>query len=586
MPLRNEQTSGEEVADDLRDESPPDSELNTIQDRLLSPAHVGHHLRRSIAKRTPAEVARGFVDEVLGGRTVDLSKLQKTLVTTCPSRPNVLLHTTMTQEVLNQIPTEWKGSKVHLRKGRWKGKWTLELKEDFVGINKQWYLFEFETARRRFIPSLEQVFGILCIPHPVKKKPLYRVTQKDLYNLLKADVNWLTPQKRVVVVSQRYLRKLLKVQPFEYNQAQPAMLTQSEIPALLPQGTSEPPTGHQEPPIPSSPSKPLHPWQAPLQQKWQESRPRESFVSLKSRLKIMAKLLEESNQTLSSNSVLKEANQGPVGLLNKLGLVCLDITPAYTRTGPNRPSPVRQLWVALMLIAEPCYLPPPVHIVQAIWVDLVTEVQKLDSLDNFVERNWLLSVECMDLTHLLSSCCDGGMSGTHDQHEHGTSSTPTQLSSVHPGIAGTTSLPEVAKTHIHSVRCETEHVNIADSSSWTEYLSNPLSHLFIPVLVSEPVAVLWTVARVAALHGQDRWKLPTKLSPHDSVEHVLLWEVFYMRKGMVACAWCDDSAEVVQICGTSPRIIMMWDGAGAFFPVVKQDVFDGLKQACSSHKAC
>ena len=579
MPLANEPTTDDGVADATCGGSPPDSEPNTFQDDFLSAEHVAYHLKGMIANRTPAELAQGFIEEVLGGSTDDVSKAQKVVVRTCPSRPNVLFYTTMTQTLLNQIPTEWKGSKVHVRKGKWKGKWMLDMKEYLLGI-QQWYLYDFETARKRFIPSLEQVFGILCIPHPLKNQPLHRLTKKDLYNLLKGDVHWLTPQKRVVVLTQRYLRKQLKVQPPVNSHAPHAMPTQNEITAPLPQGTSEPPIVDQDTSIPPRRFQPLIPWQITLQQKWKEARPKDSQVGLDSRLKIMAKLLEESRQILRSKSVSTAANQGPEGPPNQLGLVCLDITPAYTRTGLNRPSPVHQLWVALMLIAEACYLPPPVDILQEIWVDLVTELKKLATFDNLVERNWLLSIECMDLTHLLSSCCAAGIVANDNPHSSSTSSTPFQVAKVHQGTPPLRSLQDLAKTHVHSIRCETEHVNIADSSNWAEYLTNPLCHLFIPILVSEPVAVLWTIARVAGLHGQDRWKMPTELSPGDSAENVLLWEVFYMRKGMLACAWCDDSAEVVQVCGTFPRVILMWDGVGTFFPVVKQDVFDGLKEAC------
>eukprot|EP00963_Diacronema_lutheri_P003037 scaffold245_cov341-Pavlova_lutheri.AAC.2 len=108
--------------------------------------------------------------------------------------------------------------------------------------------------------------------------------------------------------------------------------------------------------------------------------------------------------------------------------------------------------------------------------------------------------------------------------------------------------------------------------------------MFLPILLEEPLVVLWPLAIQVGADGQDTWKLASKLSPEESGRHLFLWQVFFARDGSVGNAWCDGRDEVLQLCVSLPRLILLWDGAGRFYPVVKETVYKELESSCKDRE--
>eukprot|EP00963_Diacronema_lutheri_P003038 scaffold245_cov341-Pavlova_lutheri.AAC.3 len=381
------------------------SEMDVVAaHNLLAYEVVEHQLVCRIGSMTPTELANGFLKAALTRTTDDYQRLKKTLRSTPPPQPKQLLNTTLCQACLDQLPSEWDGTKLYCRKGKWKGKWMLTRSRPTKMGSYQWFLYDGHTAAKRYIPSLEQVFCMLNFPHPKTKTPLHRSSQKEVYSFLKADTHWLTPSKRVVMLTLRHLRNAQKVVG-EDGELQNATLKATGIPAMLPPttGIAQDPVSHRWE-CPREPPRNRQYWQPMLRRKWTQSRPTESYAPLSKRLKMLAKLIIESKQGLNTPPVDTSLYGIHNALVKNYGLTFVNVTKPLPVEDCTQASATRQVWLALMLVEDPCLLPPPLDVVAESRHELLGAVQNEEVLRNVLLRNSLMNVQCMDFESIWELC--------------------------------------------------------------------------------------------------------------------------------------------------------------------------------------
>lgn len=543
---------------------------------FLTLENVRSCLEKCNAESFLTNTSYAFLKEVGQSVFSDYLKLQKNLLPVGPSTPKQLVTCTFMQKELNLLPEEWNGLKIQNRKGKLKGVWTL-LSNAIEGTkDKQWYMHNLRTHESRYIPSLEQVFAMLHLHHPKNRMPLYKIALREVYSMLHEDTCWVMPAKRLVFLSMRHIRSVKGMGRKEEKKANEILpLQRNSHPNFqsLANRCHKQEYNKQDNHMVETSSRG---WKVALEKEWKTQNVKKALEPLSSRLKLVARILSESNHTLICKPPPGTSRLVHEALVNQYGLVPLDIMRRNEDSQALRIKAPHQFWLSIMLKEEPSNLPPPVDIINTLWDKLLDEVEN-EGADSSIVENYKLCVQKIDLGSLCQICCQWYSVSLPDPRDRGTedNSQTKDPELVAPCLFNAR---QDACNYLHwRKRQRQEETELNYTSSSSTLGPHPLSLMFVPFLVKEPVAVVIPMAKVHQGEGTIWSTIRTQdtlISAHVS----FLWQTFEEKGGLIYSTFQDEPWSMCEAGVKLPRLMFLWDGLGNILPVVGQDIFKKLEE--------
>uniref|UniRef100_A0A7S3UF16 Uncharacterized protein n=1 Tax=Picocystis salinarum TaxID=88271 RepID=A0A7S3UF16_9CHLO len=554
----------------------PQPDSTTPKD-ILTVKTVSDYLEKFNAESFLTDTSRAFMKEVGESVSSDYLKLQKNLLSVRPSTPKQLVTCTFMQNELNLVPKEWNGLKIQNRKGRFKGVWSL-MSIDMEGKkDKQWYMHNVRTQESRYIPSLEQVFAILHLKHPRKCMPLYQIALREVYSMLQEDTSWVMPGKRLVFLSMRHVRtvkgmgKKVETDPHAVSPVQEDSQPNFQS---LPSWCHKCMNHENKKQLLETSSKN---WKVALAIEWRAQNLRSSLEPLGSRLKLVARILSESHQTVNCLSPSENSTLVHKALVTQYGLVPIDIKGRSKDTEPSRLKVAHHLWLLMMLKEEPSSLPPPLDVLTTLWEKLLAEAEN-EGAESSVAQNYNLCVQKVDLRSLCRVCCPSYSLASPETGDHGIGNIAqsNDLEVVAPCLLNAR---QDAHNYLHRrKRQRQEDVAQKNAPRISRVPPHPLCFMFVPFLVKEQVAVVIPMAKVT-LGEETTWSSvkaqDTPVSSHIS----FLWQTFEEKGGLIHSSFQDEPWLMNQVGVQFPRLIFLWDGLDTLLPLIGQELFEGLEEA-------